>query len=396
MLQLFSPILILLLTIGTACAADFNDRAPNAPDQKPAFKGQTRAPILDDNGADLTRRIIANNLVNPWGMDQLPDGRWLVTERPGRLRIITPNGMISKPIKGLPDVDARGQGGLLDVIIGDDFNASRRIWWSYAEPRKGRLNGTSVATGILSADETTLTDVRVIFRQTPGWKSTYHFGSRLVFDQTGALFVTTGERSYPEPRELAQDITTHIGKILRINPMGGAAPGNPSLDGGKPEIWSYGHRNLQAAALSPSGDLWTVEHGPRGGDELNQPVQGRNYGWPVITYGEDYGGGPIGQGLTAKAGMEQPIYYWDPVIAPSGMAFYSGALFPKWQGSLLIGGLASKSLVRLELKDGKVTGEARYMQGRGRVRDVDITPGGAIMILTDSNNGALIELTPAK
>ncbi len=396
MRQIVSSFIFLFMLSGTAYSADFNDRAPNSPNQTPAFKGQTRAPFLADNGIELNRKTIANGLVTPWGMDQLPDGRWLVTERPGRLRIVSADGTLSPPISGLPDVDARGQGGLLDVVIRDDFNSTRRVWWSYAEPRGGGVNGTSVATGVLSHDDTTLTDVRVIFRQMPGWKSTYHFGSRLVFDQSGALFVTTGERSSPEPRQLAQDITTHIGKILRINPMGGAAPGNPDIVGGKPEIWSYGHRNLQAAALSPDGHLWTVEHGPRGGDELNRPMKGRNYGWPIITYGEDYSGSPIGQGLTAKTGMEQPIYYWDPVIAPSGMTFYNGPLFPDWKDSILIGGLASQSLVRLKLQNDTVIGEARYLTGRGRIRDVDVTPEGAIMILTDSKNGALIELTPLK
>lgn len=396
MRQILSSFIVLFIMSGATHGADFNDRAPNSPNQRPAFNGQTRAPALLDSGVELNRKIIANGLVNPWGMDQLPDGRWLVTERPGRLRIVSTDGTLSPPIAGLPDVDARGQGGLLDVVIRNDFSASRRIWWSYAEPRSGGVNGTSVATGILSDDDTTLTNVTVIFRQLPGWKSTYHFGSRLVFDRSGALFVTTGERSYPEPRKLAQDIKTHIGKILRINPMGGAATNNPTLEGGKPEIWSYGHRNLQAAAISPDGHLWTVEHGPRGGDELNRPMKGLNYGWPIITYGEDYSGVPIGQGLTGKAGMEQPVYYWDPVIAPSGMAFYSGTLFPTWQGSILIGGLASKSLIRLKLKDGKVIGEARYLQGRGRVRDVDVTPEGAIMILIDSKNGALVQLTPIK
>src|SRR5690606_25918589 len=223
---------------------------------------------------------------------------------------------------------------------------------------------------------------------------TLHFGSRLIFDRDGALFVTTGERSLPEPRKLAQDISTHLGKVLRIDPMGGAAVGNPQLEGGLPEIWSWGHRNIQSAALGPDGALWTVEHGPRGGDELNRPERGKNYGWPVVTYGKDYSGRPIGQGITAAEGIEQPLYYWDPVIAPSGMVFYEGETFSGWQGSVLIGGLASQALVRLTLDGTRVTGEARYLQGGSRVRDVDVADDGSVMILTDSDDGALIRLTP--
>ncbi|MBC7736265.1 MAG: PQQ-dependent sugar dehydrogenase, partial [Candidatus Saccharibacteria bacterium] len=301
---------------------------------------------------------------------------------------------LSAPIAGLPPVDGRGQGGLLDVAVRPDFHQTRRVWWSFSEPRGEGRNSTSVGTGALSADGTTMEDARVIFRQTPAWASQQHFGSRLVFDGGGALFVTTGERSLPEPRQLAQDVTTHLGKVLRINPDGGPAKGNPAIPGGQPEIWSYGHRNLQAAALGPDGALWTVEHGAKGGDELNRLEAGKNYGWPIITYGEDYNGAPMGQGLTALEGMEQPVYYWDPVIAPSGLVFYDGAMFPDWQGSALIGGLAGQALVRLELTGDRVTGEARYFQGQDRVRDVAVAPDGAVMILTDSDNGALIRITP--
>lgn len=285
---------------------------------------------------------------------------------------------------------------MLDVLTAPDFATTRRVWWSYAEPRGGGRTGTSVATGLLSADNREMTQVQVIFQQMPGWASTAHYGSRLVWGADGSLFVTTGERSVPEARVLAQDVTTHIGKILRIDPMGGATPGNPPLKDAQPEIWSWGHRNVQAAALGPDGDLWAIEHGPRGGDELNHILPGRNYGWPVITYGEEYSGSPIGEGRTKAPDMEQPVYYWDPVIAPSGMAFYDGALFPEWQGSILVGGLASQALVRLTLDKGRVTGEARYLQGKARVRDVDVAQDGSIMILTDARNGALIRLTPAK
>ena len=377
-----------------AAAQDFNATPPNAPGQEPAFAGQTRAPVIADPIA-LDAETLGARLENPWGMDQLPDGRWLVTERPGRMRILGPEGDPSPPIEGLPEVFSGGQGGLLDVTLRDDFAETRRVWWSFAEPRGGGTNATAVATGVLSEDGARMDQVEVIFRQEPAWDSSAHFGSRLVFDTEGALFVTTGERSAREPRALAQNVSTHLGKVIRIDPMGGPAAGNPEIPGGRPEIWSYGHRNMQGATLGPDGALWTVEHGPRGGDELNRPEPGRNYGWPVVTYGVEYSGQPVGEGVTAAEGVEQPLYYWDPVIAPSGMVFYDGEMFPGWQGSLLIGGLASQALVRLELDGTRVTGEARYREGMGRIRDVDVAADGAVMILTDAERGKLIRLTPA-
>ena len=380
---------------GLAAAQDFNASGPNAADQRPAFAGQTRAPVLDD-GLRLDAQVVAAGLEHPWGMAQLPDGSWLVTERPGRLRRIGADGAVSDPIAGLPAVDVRGQGGLLDLAIRDDFTKTRRLWWSFAEPRGEGLNATAVATGTLSPDASRIEGARVIFQQQPAWDSRLHFGARLVFDGEGMLFVTTGERSLPSARVLAQDIGTHLGKVLRIDPEGGPAPDNPAIDGGLPEIWSFGHRNIQGAALAADGRLWTVEHGPRGGDEVNIPQPGRNYGWPVITYGLDYSGAPIGEGLTAREGIEQPVYYWDPVIAPGGMAFYDGALFPGWQGDLLIGGLAGQALVRLTLDGDRVTGEARYLSGQARIRDVAVAQDGAIMLLTDEDDGALIRLTPAQ
>lgn len=383
-----------LIFAGCALAQDFNAASPNAPSQRPAFAGQTRAPIIQDK-IQLRSTIVAKGLVNPWGMAQLPDASWLVTERPGRMRLIGADGGISAPIRGLPAVVASGQGGLLDVAIRNDFAQTRRVWWSYAEPRGNDTSATAVATGVLAADGSALSEVRVVFQQQPAWRSSNHFGSRLAFDRSGALFVTTGDRSDSQARRLAQDVTTAIGKVLRINPDGGPAAGNPAMERGLPEIWSYGHRNLQSAAIGPDGALWTVEHGARGGDELNRPEAGRNYGWPVITYGQDYSGGAIGEGLTAREGMEQPLYYWDPVIAPSGMVFYGGALFPQWRGSVLIGGLSSRALVRLTLDGRRVTGEARYLLGQWRVRDVDVAHDGAVMILTDATDGALIRLTPA-
>lgn len=387
------PATVLLGSCGVG-AQDFNAAPPNGAGQRPTFAGQTRAPVIRDDIA-LTTTVVADGLVHPWGMVQLPDGSWLVTERPGRMRLITADGTVSAPIAGLPEVDARGQGGLLDVAVDKNFPQTRRVWWSYAEPRGSGTNATAVATGVLSADGRSLSQVRVIFHQQPAWRSTAHFGSRLVFDSQGALFVTTGERSAREPRRLAQDVGTHLGKVLRIDPDGGPARGNPKIKGGLPEIWSYGHRNLQGAALGPDGALWTVEHGPRGGDELNRPRAGGNHGWPVITYGVEYSGAPVGTGKTQQDGMEQPVYYWDPVIAPSGMVFYDGDRFPDWRGSVLIGGLRSQALVRLTLDGGRVTGEARYLVGeQGRIRDVDVAADGAVMLLIDARDGALVRVTP--
>lgn len=383
----------LATTPSVLTAQGFNSARPNASNQRPAFAGQTRAAIIDQD-VELQEQIVAEGLSHPWGLDQLPDGSWLVTERTGALRRVLADGTVSAPIDGLPEVDARRQGGLLDVLVRDDFEQSRRVWWSYAEPRGRGRNATAVATGVLSADSGEIHEARVIFQQQPAWKSTLHFGSRLVFDREGALFVTTGERSKRKPQQLAQDVSTHLGKVLRIDPMGGAAVGNPPIENALPEIWSFGHRNIQSAALGPDGAIWTVEHGPRGGDELNRPEAGLNYGWPVVTYGENYSGTKVGKGITAAEGIEQPLYYWDPVIAPSGMAFYEHELFPDWQGSILIGGLAGQALVRLQLDGTTVTGEARYRQGQGRVRDVDVAQDGSVMILTDSGNGELIRLKP--
>ncbi|WP_134725061.1 PQQ-dependent sugar dehydrogenase [Paracoccus luteus] len=385
----FALTTVLAAALAGPAAADFNATPPNAPDQQPAFDGQTRAPVLPDD-IKLATTTVADGLVHPWAMAELPDGGWLVTERPGRLRIVAADGTVGPEIGGLPPVDARGQGGLLDVMIAPDF-ADRRVWISYAAPEGDGKNATGVATGTLSADGTTLEDVAEIFRQTPAWDSDKHFGSRLVLDGQGGLFVTLGERSDPEPRATAQDDGNHIGKLVRIDPMGGAA--GAGVDGWLPETYAKGFRNVQSAALDGQGRLWTVEHGPKGGDELNRPEAGKNYGWPIITYGLDYSGAPIGEGITAQDGLEQPVYYWDPVIAASGLAFYDGGMFPEWQGNALIGGLVGQALVRLTLDGDRVTGEARHLQGIGRVRDVEVARDGSVMLLTDAENGALIRVT---
>lgn len=383
--------LALLATLAAAPALA-QDAPPNAPTQQPAFEGQTRAPALTD--VQVQSQTVISGLENPWGMAVLPDGGWLITEKPGRMRLFH-DGQLSDPLTGLPEVDARGQGGLLDVAVRDDFNDTRRVWWSYAEPREDGKNALAVASGTLSQDGTAIEGAKVIFQMQPAWESDKHFGSRLVFDRDGMLFVTTGERSVTDARPLAQDVNTHLGKVLRIDPeTGRGLSTNPFANGGgQPEIWSWGHRNLQSAALDANGQLWTVEHGAKGGDELNRPEAGKDYGWPTISYGVEYSGATIGQGLTAADGMEQPIYYWDPVIAPSGMAFYQGEMFPEMRGDALVGGLKTQSVVRLKLDGDRVVGEQHLAEGIGRVRDVAEAPDGSIMVLTDAEDGALIRLT---
>jgi glucose/arabinose dehydrogenase len=371
--------------------------APNGKRQTAAFPGQTRAPETKSNVA-FQVSVVAEGLDHPWGMVFLPDGRLLVTERPGRLRIVGPKGELSPPIAGIPAVDARDQGGLLGIALAPDFTTSRLVYFSFSEPVGDGRNHTAVARARLSPDGTRLTDLKVIFRQTPSLESDKHYGSRLVFARDGTLFVTLGERSIKEGRRQAQRMDGTLGKVVRINPDGSIPADNPFVGkpGARPEIFSIGHRNIQAAALNPAtGELWEVEHGARGGDELNVVRAGRDYGWPTITYGIEYMGGPIGDGLTAKAGMEQPVYYWDPVIAPSGMAFYTGDLFPAWKGSLFVGGLTDQRLTRLVLSGDKVVGEERLLEAEGeRIRDVIQGPDGALYIATDADRGRILKLTP--
>ncbi len=337
---------------------------------------------------------VARGLEHPWGLAFLPDGRMLVTERPGRLRIVARDGSLSAPLAGVPAVFAQRQGGLLDVALDRDFAASRTLYLSYAEPDERGNAGTAVARARLGAAG--LEDVRVIFRQIPKVRGGLHFGSRVVQARDGNLFVTLGERYQ---RDRAQDLGAHLGKVVRIKPEGGAPPDNPFVGraGALPEIWSYGHRNVQGAALhSATGALWTAEHGAQGGDEINRPEAGRNYGWPVITYGRDYSGASIGEG-TAKAGMEQPLHYWDPSIAPSGMAFYEGDAFPGWNGNLFIGSLKFQALSRLELDGSKVVSEERLLRGLNeRIRDVRVGPDGLIYLLTDSSDGRVLRVEPAR
>ncbi len=383
-----------------APAAPVESRPPNGSGQSPAFPGQTRAPERKA-GVDYQVTPIAQGLENPWGLAFLPDGRLLITERAGRLRILGADGVLSPAVEGLPAVDAKGQGGLLGLAVDPAFAANRLVYWSYAE-REGDLTRTAIARGRLTGEAArpVLEDVKVIFRQGPALNSVLHYGGRLVFARDGTLFVTTGERSILPGRVQAQRLDGLLGKVVRINPDGAIPKSNPFVGqaGARPEIWSYGHRNLQAAALHPAtGKLWTVEHGARGGDELNIPAAGKDYGWPTITYGVEYAGGPIGEGITTKPGMEQPVYYWDPVIAPSGMAFYRGDLFPAWKGSLFIGGLSGKHLVRLTLDGERVIGEERLLtELKPRIRDVIEGPDGALYIATDSAAGQVLKLTPKR
>jgi glucose/arabinose dehydrogenase len=375
--MLTSPLLSALATFLLVAAAAFGQEASRSP--TPGFSA------LPGRQVD-----VAQGLDHPWGLAFLPDGRMLVTERPGRLRIVTRDGKLSEPLAGVPQVRAVSQGGLLDVALSPTFDQDRLVYLSFSEPGEGGA-GVAVARGRLA--ERGLEGVQAIWRQQPKLDSGLHWGSRLVFRPDGTLFVTLGDRG---ARERVQDLANTVGKVVRINPDGTIPRDNPFVgrDGVRPEIWSYGHRNAQGATLDGRGQLWTVEHGAHGGDELNNPQAGRNYGWPAITYGVDYSGARIGVG-TAQPGMEQPIYYWDPVIAPSGATFYTGKAFPDWQGDLLVGSLSPGGLVRLRLAEGRVTGESRYViDPEERVRNVRQGPDGLIYVLTDSPRGRIVRLEP--
>ncbi len=341
-------------------------------------------------------QTVAGGLEHPWAIAFLPDGRLLVSERPGRLRVVSADGRLSAPVAGVPAVYAEGQGGLLDVAIDPRFSYNRLIYLSFAESGHGGA-GTAVGRGRLihdAAGSARLDDFKVIFRQQPKVRGSLHFGSRLVFGRDGTLFVTLGERYQ---RERAQHPGEHLGKLVRINTDGTVPADNPfaNTPGTLPEIYSLGHRNVQGAALHPmTGRLWTIEHGARGGDEINAPEAGKNYGWPIITYGVDYSGARIGDG-TAKEGLEKPLYYWDPSIAPSGAAFYTGTRFPAWRGNLFVGALKSRLLVRLELDGTRVVHEERLLADlQERIRDVRVSPDGFLYLATDSPGGRILRLMP--
>ena len=346
-------------------------------------------------GAAPTVEVLARGLQHPWAVAFLADGRFLVTERSGRLRLVDASGRLGEPIKGLPEVDAVGQGGLLDLITDRNFAANRRLYFCFAEPSNNG-NSSALASARLSADETRLEDLKVLFSQRPKVAGNLHFGCRIAQAPNSNLYLTLGERYFKMAE--AQSLDNHHGKIVRIRPDGSVPADNPFVNrkGALPEIWSYGHRNVQGATWGPDDRLWTHEHGPQGGDEINLPLAGRNYGWPVISYGEKYGGGPIGEGITAKAGMEQPMHYWTPSIAPSGMAFITSERYGKaWQGSLLVGSLKFRYLARLQLDGQRVLLEEKLLPDLGqRVRDVREGPDGLIYLLSDEKNGQLMRLRP--
>lgn len=383
-----------------AAGAPVETKPANGKDQKPTFPGQTRAPEVKANVAyEVTD--YATGLDHPWGLAFTPDGTLLITERPGRLRLFK-DGKLSPPLAGVPAVDGRDQGGLLGLALDPAFATNGLVYLAFAEPPKNGANNAAVARGklVTTGGAPRLEGVTVIYRQTPPLASTKHYGGRLVFARDGTLFVTGGERSITEGRMQAQRMDGTLGKIVRINPDGSIPKDNPFVGtaGAKPEIYSIGHRNVLGAALHPTtGELWEVEHGARGGDELNIVRKGKDYGWPTIAYGIEYAGGPITGGITQKAGMEQPIYYWDPVIAPGGMAFYTSDAAPAWKGSLFVTGLGPKYLSRLTLQGEKVVGEERLLTEVGeRLRDVIVGPDGALYVATDSDKGRVLRVAPRK
>ncbi len=383
MIRLFA-----LMLMPSLAAAQVDQGPPNA-DFTPAFANQTRAPALP--ATTVTVETFAVGLEHPWGISPLGNGQLLVTERPGRLRVVNLDGEVSAPLRGLPEISAERQGGLLDVAVSPNFVNDRTIFWTYSKPVQGGTV-TAAARGQL-ADDGSLSDVRDIFIQNPPSRTPMHYGSRIIPTADGVVWITTGERSSVGERELAQDNSTTYGKVIRVDWDGQPLPDNPFVgQDGLDTIWSYGHRNPQGAAIGPGG-LWTVEHGPAGGDELNQPQAGRNYGWPVISYGVNYNRSAVGAGTSAMEGMEQPVYYWDPVIAPGGMAFYDGP-HADWQGDLLIGSLNPGGLTRLRIEDGRVVGEEWLVDGVGRIRDVEVLDDGSVLLLVDQARGGILRVTP--
>jgi len=370
--------LIGALAVSVACAQ--KPQGPATASPQPALQRNT-----------LNVQTVATGLEHPWGLAILPSGRMIVTERPGRIRWVEANGTVGAPLSGLPPIAASGQGGLLDVTLDPEFTTNSTIYVSYSEPGDG---GASTAVASARITNTALENFKVIYRQEPKVRGGGHFGSRIVVNTDGTLLITQGDRF--SHRERAQDLSVLIGKVVRVNRDGTIPKDNPFVgrSDARAEIWSYGHRNVQGAALDPNGRLWTVEHGAAGGDELNHPEAGKNYGWPVITYGRDYNGSSIGLGAV-RDGMEQPVYYWDPVIAPGGLTFYTGDRFPGWKGSALIGSMNPGGLVRLVLRDGVVVSEERHLGDLGeRIRDVQQGPDGLIYVTTDNSSGRVLRLSP--
>lgn len=379
-----------------AARTETAETAPReAPQLKAAFKGQTRA-SLPESSEDWTVETVAEGLEHPWALDFLPDGSMLVSERPGRLRHVSADGTLSDPVDGLPQVDARSQGGLHDVAVAPDFESSRLIFFSFAEPHDDGTNNTALARARLNDDNSTLEDAEIIFSQQPAVNSQGHFGSRIVFENDNTLWLGMGDRQRDAIRQNAQDPSNHIGTVVRLHFDGAVPDDNPFVDDDdkQAEIFSWGHRNIQGAVKDPqTGSLWTVEHGPRGGDELNLTKAGKNYGWPTISYGIEYQGGEVYDGLTEAEGMEQPVYFWDPVIAPSGMDIYRGDAFPEWQGDFFVGGLISQRVSRLVMDNDRVAAE-EWLPMDQRIRDVKTGPDGFIYLVTDEDNGQILRIVP--
>ncbi len=391
--------LAVAFTVLNACDKDDKEKKPESPTTgkpvetkpanttyAPAFTGQTRINGVRTSAA-YKATVLTSSLASPWGITSLPDGRLLITEKAGKMRIVTGTGAVSNAITGLPAVNAAGQGGLLGLCIDPQFSSNRMVYWVFSENVSGGTV-TAVAKGRLADNESAIENATVIYRANPAYNGQLHYGGRILFDKTGNLFVSTGERSDLATRPLAQSVTAALGKIIRITTSGAAAPGNPtfSQSGALPELYSIGHRNPQGIAIHPTtGELWQSEHGPRGGDEINRVMGGANYGWPVITYGIEYSGQPIGNPpIQQQNGMEQPVYYWDPVISPSGMTFYKGNRIPEWENDLFIGALSGTHIARLVLDDNKVVGEERLLESEGqRFRDVTQGNDEALYAITD-------------
>lgn len=362
-------------------------QGPANADFTPAFAAQTRAPALPETTVSV--KVFADGLDSPWGIAPLGNGQFLVSERLGNLRIVSADGSLSAALPGLPDVAVQGQGGLLDVAVSPRFAQDHTIFWTYSKRVRGGLV-TAAARGRLEADGR-ISEVMDIFVQDNPARGARHFGSRIIPMGDGTVWITTGDRGAGDSGRLVQDIETTHGKVIRVNADGSVPADNPFVGrAGNDLIWSLGHRNMQGAAIGPGG-LWTIEHGPRGGDELNRPQAGLNYGWPVVSYGINYGGSDVGQGLARAPGFEEPVYYWDPVIAPGGMMFYDGS-YSDWQGDLLIASLNPGGLVRLKLRDGRVVGEERMLRDVGRIRDVEVLDDGAVLVLLDA--GEILRVTP--
>lgn len=391
-----APLLATLLACPAVAQAPVDDGTGNLVDVEPAFAEQTEAPEVF-SGVTFDEEVIAGTLARPWGLAVLPDGAgYIVTERGGTLRHITRDGTMGPEISGVPSVRAMRQGGLLDVALADDFTDSRLIFLTYSARSGLAASATAVARAVLSDDHSALTGVEELWRQTPASAIPLHFGSRVLPLEDGGLLITTGDRFTPENRELAQDpARAAYGVTIRL-PLNGIEQLRPIVIGADPEIYTYGHRNVQGAALAPDGAIWALEHGPAGGDELNIIQFAGNYGWPEVSYGVNYNGSDVGTGEQAhEPYFVEPTYYWDPSIAPSDLVFYDGNMLPDWQGDILLGALAGQALVRLQMDGNTVVGEERLRTGEGRVRDVDVDENGAILILIDDDPGALIRLTPA-